>query len=307
METIVQKPTWVDENLYPFESKFFNLPNGQMHFIDEGNGDVLLFVHGTPTWSFLYRNLIKNLSKDFRCIAIDHLGFGLSRSNGQNPGTPQSHAQNLIALIEFLDLKDITLVVHDFGGPIGLGAGIHHSGRIKNIVLFNSWLWGTKDNIDALKIDKLINGWLGRTLYLNFNFSPKVLLKKGFTDKQKLTKAIHQQYIKPFPDKASRMPLLNIAKALVGASDWYEEQWHQLDKLTSKNWLILWGTKDEFITTAYLQKWRKRLLKSKVVEIDAGHFVQEEKPGKAIKNIREFLETHHTSSDHQIVKTDNNR
>lgn len=289
MNSKYSTPNWVNHNLYPFQSKYVQLQFGNMHYIDEGNGEILLFVHGTPTWSFLYRDFIKEFSKGNRCIAIDHLGFGLSECPSSFSGTPQDHAKNLNEFIVKLDLQNITLVVHDFGGPIGLAAGIQNSSRIKRVVLFNSWLWETKSNKDSLKIDKLINSWLGKVLYLNFNFSPKVLLKKGFADKSKLTKDVHQQYLKPFPTKVSRISLLNLAKALVDSSDWYQNQWEKLDALADKEWLILWGTKDQFITTEYLNKWKARLPKAKVIELNCGHFVQEEMPNESIVEIHNFI------------------
>ena len=239
MKTTAFSQSWVDTTLYPFENKFLRLEAGNMHYVDEGKGEIILFIHGTPTWSFLYRDLIKELSNEYRCIAIDHLGFGLSDIPDSVPGTPEWHSHNLSEFIKKLDLQSITLVVHDFGGPIGLAAGIENSERIKRVVLFNTWLWATEQKKEAQKIDKTINSWLGEFLYLNMNFSPKVLLKKGFANKKNLSKEIHKHYIKPFPDKNSRIPLLNLAKALVGSSDWYQEQWEQLDPLSDKEWLIL--------------------------------------------------------------------
>lgn len=289
MNTALNTQNWLDASLYPFKSKYMPLEAGQMHYIDEGKGEVLLFVHGTPTWSFLYRNFIRELSGEYRCVAIDHLGFGLSEKPESLSGTPQDHAKNLSEFIRKMDLQNITLVVHDFGGPIGLAAGIDNARRINKIVLFNSWLWETKDNADAQKIDKLINGRLGKFLYLHLNFSPKVLLKKGFSDKKNLPKQVHKHYLKPFPNKSSRIPLLNLAKALVGSSDWYQNQWRHLDKLADKDWLILWGAEDEFITTKYLDKWRKRLPNARIRELACGHFIQEEKTGESISEIRGFM------------------
>ncbi len=282
-------PSWIDRSLFPFKSKFIQLPGGKMHFIDEGEGDTILFVHGTPTWSFLYRGFIKELSKTHRCIAIDHIGFGLSDKPKAFSGRPQDHAQNLSNFIKKMDLKNLTLVVHDFGGPIGLAAGIEHAARIKKVVLFNSWLWATKDNEEVQKIDKIVNGWLGQMLYLNFNFSPKVLLKKGFFDQRKLSKQVHKHYIKPFPNKNSRWAMLNIAKALLGSSDWYEDQWRNLDALTDKEWLILWGTEDPFFKDEHLTKWEARLPKATVRKFKSGHFVQEEKQKEAISDIKRFI------------------
>ncbi|MEM9672988.1 MAG: alpha/beta fold hydrolase [Cyclobacteriaceae bacterium] len=282
-------PQWLDTNLYPFEHQYFDLPEGRMHYVDEGEGDVILFVHGTPTWSFLYRDFIKTLSKTHRCVAVDHLGFGLSDKPVGYPGRPQDHAKNLFELIRHLDLRNITLVVHDFGGPIGLGAALVQPNRIGRIVMFNTWLWETASNPAVKKIDKIANSMLGRFLYLRLNFSPKVLLKKGFVDKKKLTNEVHQHYLKPFPNKGSRQSLLRLAEALYGSSDWYQTQWEKLRVLDDKPWLILWGAQDEFITTDYLKVWTERLPQAEVKTFDCGHFVQEEQTTEAIKSIQSFL------------------
>ncbi len=290
MTTLAQSQNWLDTSLYPFQHNYLSLEAGTMHYVDEGQGPVILFVHGTPAWSFLYRDFIKELSKNHRCIAVDHLGFGLSEKPQSFTGTPQLHAKNLSEFINKMDLKDITLVVHDFGGPIGLAAGIENHQRIKRIVLFNTWLWATKDDKGAQKIDRILHSWLGNFLYLNTNFSPNVLLKMAFHDKGKLSKTIHNQYKKPFPNKKSRFGLLNIGKALIGSSDWYEEQWNQLDKLQDKQWLILWGTEDTFISMEYLAQWKQRLPNAKVLELNCGHFVQEEETERAIEEITGFME-----------------
>lgn len=283
MNPEIQAQKWLDTNLYPFEHQYLQLPSGKMHYVDEGKGDVILFVHGTPTWSFLYRDFVKELSKTHRCIAMDHIGFGLSDKPEDFAGSPQAHAENLNEFIRKLNLQNITLVVHDFGGPIGLAAATEQPERFKQIVSFNTWLWETASNPEAQKVDKIINSFIGRFLYLNLNFSPRVLLKKGFVNKSKLPKEIHWHYIKPFPDKASRNGLLKIAQSLVGASDWYENQWRQLHKIENLPWLIIWGTQDEFINQNYLAKWKKRLPQAKVVELDCGHFVQEEKTEEVLE------------------------
>lgn len=291
MSTTSKAAIWPDTNLYPFNSHYIQLKAGRMHYIDEGQGEVLLFVHGTPTWSFLYRDFIKNLSKDYRCIAIDHLGFGLSEKPDNFSGTPEAHSANLSEFIEMMKLENITLVLHDFGGPIGLGWANAHPEKVKRVILFNTWLWETESNPEVTKVDKLINSWLGRFLYLNLNFSPKVLLKKGFDDKSKLTKKVHQQYLKPFPDKASRKGLYTLAKSLRGSTAWYQEQWQQLDVLEHKPVLILWGMKDQFLKPEFLQKWQARFPSAMVQTFDCGHFVQEEKTEESIKALWEFLKT----------------
>ncbi len=289
MSLSLKAPKWLDLTLYPFDNKFIQLDAGKMHYIDEGEGEILLFVHGTPSWSFLYRNYITVLSKKYRCIAIDHIGFGLSEKPEDFDGTPSSHANNLTEFIKKLNLTNIVLIVHDFGGPIGLASGIQNNDRIKKVVVFNTWLWETKSNPNAQKADKIINSTIGKWMYLYLNFSPKFLLKKGFHNKKKLSKIIHQQYIRPFPSKTSRLSLLNIGKSLVGSSEWYQKQWNQLSKLEQKPWLLLWGVHDEFITKEYLQKWKNRLPHAQVKEFESGHFLQEEQPEETLLEIEKFL------------------
>jgi len=291
MSLSIQAQKWLDTTLYPFENKYIQLDAGKMHYVDEGKGDVILFIHGTPTWSFLYREYITELSNKYRCIAIDHIGFGLSEKPDSFDGKPQSHSKNLTEFIEKLNLEGITIVVHDFGGPIGLSSAIQNHNRIKQAVMFNTWLWETKNNPEAQKVAKIINNGIGKFLYLRMNFSPKYLLKKGFYEKKNLSKKVHKHYIKPFPNKSTRLSLLNLGKSLVNSSDWYQEQWLAIDKLEQKPWLILWGTRDEFITTKYLERWKKRLPNAIVKEYDCGHFVQEERTIETIQEIERFMKT----------------
>ncbi|MDR8390800.1 alpha/beta fold hydrolase [Aliifodinibius sp. S!AR15-10] len=289
MTLISHSHEWINQIEYPFKHHYIELEDGTMHYVDEGSRETLLFVHGTPTWSFLYRNFIKELSKHYRVIAIDHIGFGLSEKPETFKGRPQDHAHNLSEFIRKKNLREITLVLHDFGGPIGLAAAIKNPSRFKQFVLFNTWLWETASNKKARKVDKIINSVFGKFLYLWLNFSPRFLLKQGFADKRNLPKKIREQYLLPFPVKSSRWSLYRIAQSLVGASDWYHQQWQQLSAIEDKPWLILWGTEDEFITIDYLQRWKHRLPHAEVYTFDCGHFVQEERPESALSKMKAFL------------------
>ena len=281
--------TWIDSTLFPFQHQYTELNNGTIHYIDEGEGEVLLFVHGTPTWSFLWRDFVRELSGSYRCIAVDHLGFGLSVANTGMPGTPAEHTKNLAEFMEQLELDSVTLVVHDFGGPIGLGAALQQSERIQRVVLFNSWLWSAADEPEVQRVDKLVNSGLGRFLYLKLNFSPRVLLKKGYHNKRALTKPIHRHYLQPFKHKPNRLWPYALAQALMGASDWYQQQWNQLQKLESKPWLILWGKHDPYFNQTQLERWQNRLPAAEIHQLESGHFVQEEAAPQAIERMRSWL------------------
>lgn len=279
----LRREKWFDAGLYPFESKYLALEAGAMHYIDEGAGEIILFVHGTPTWSFLFREQVKALSGRYRCIAPDHIGFGLSEKPPSFDGTPPAHARNLAELADRLGLENITLVVHDFGGPIGLGFANAHPEKVRRVVLLNTWLWETRSEKSARQVDSLLNSWLGKFLYLRLNFSPRFLLRQAITDKKHLPRAVHRHYTRVFPDKQSRYGLLKIGQSLVGASEWYAEQWEKLEAIAGKPFLIIWGMQDAFLKPAYLEKWKARLPQAEVIELDCGHFLTEERPEEVAK------------------------
>jgi haloalkane dehalogenase len=281
---------WVDRSAYPFRSSYLDLGPGRLHYVDEGRGPAVLLVHGTPTWSYLYRLLIRDLARDHRVIAVDNLGFGLSDKPAGWGYRPEDHARNLARLVEWLKLEEFTLVVHDFGGPIGLSYALEHPERVRSLVLFNTWLWSLRGT-PAERASRVMGGPVGRFLYRHLNFSPRVLLKAVYGDKAKLTPTVHRQYIAPFPTAASREAPWVLARELIGSSDWYEGLWGRLDRIADKPALLLWGMKDPTFGAAALERWRRALRNSRVVEFpEAGHFVQEEAPVEAAEELRGFLE-----------------
>jgi haloalkane dehalogenase len=161
-----------------------------MHYLDEGRGPVLLFVHGTPTWSFEFRHLVRALRARYRCIAPDHLGFGLSDRPAHLPYTPEAHAQVLGRFVDRLGLSNFTLVVHDFGGPIALPLALG-AGRVERLVVLNSWMWSFADDPVIRRRARMLSGAFGRFLYRWLNLSLRVLLPSAYGDRRKLTPAIH--------------------------------------------------------------------------------------------------------------------
>ncbi|MEL6106731.1 MAG: alpha/beta fold hydrolase, partial [Planctomycetota bacterium] len=128
------------EDAYPFENRFLVTPMGAMHYVDEGTGHPVLMLHGNPTWSFLYRNFISEISKEHRVISPDHIGFGLSdKPSVEADYSLENHVANLQQLVISLDLSNITLVVQDWGGPIGLTVAARNPERFRAIVLMNTF------------------------------------------------------------------------------------------------------------------------------------------------------------------------
>lgn len=283
------KHAWLNKNEYPFPSKFFHINGHQLHYIEEGQGDTVLFVHGTPSWSFDFRHIIKGLRKTHRCIAIDHIGFGLSDKPGKYDYSTQNHSKTLEAFIQEKQLQNITLVVHDFGGPIGLNVAIKHPGKIKNIIVLNSWLWSSKDDPDFIKVSKILKSPLLPFLYRYLNFSPKFILPKSFGD-NKLAAALKKQYTKPFANKNERNGALAFARSLLNDQDWFEELWQNKQPIENKPTLFIWGMKDPVIKPDHLYKFVSGFSRATIVKLEtAGHFPQEEQPVNVTNAILRFL------------------
>lgn len=272
-----RSPAWLDPSFYPFVPRQHRSEDGMMSYVDEGEGPPILFVHGTPSWSFEFRAVIAALAKTHRCVAPDHLGFGLSDKPEQAPLDPTDHARRLRRFVEALDLRDFTLVVHDFGGPIGLPLALD-TDRVRRVVVLNSWMWPNGDDPAVVRVDRVIRSWLGRLLYRWLNFSPRVLLPASFADKKRLDRATHRHYLTPFATRHERAAPYALACALLGSDDFYRALWARRAELRQPLTLV-WGMKDPTFGERHLARWRDTYPHATVVCVeDAGHFLAEERP-----------------------------
>ena len=292
-----ESPAWVDRTEYPFRSRFLEIDGRRMHYIDEGQGPILLFVHGTPDWSFGYRKVIRSLSAEYRCIALDHLGFGLSDKPQEVVYTPAFQAANFQSFIAELGLTDITLILHDFGGPIGLAYAESCPQNIRALVLMNTWFWPLKGDPHFESFDRLLGNRLGRYLYLNLGFSARIIMKSVFADKSHLPPAIHQQYLKALPDPEARKGTWDYARSLLGASDWFAELWEHRDRLRGVPVRLLWGMKDTAFRPKELDRLTTAFPSAEVTALaDCGHFVQEERPDAVAAAIRDIVPAAHRAA-----------
>jgi haloalkane dehalogenase len=287
------EPTWLDRAAYPFAPKWLEAADGRLHYVDEGEGDVLLFVHGTPTWSFEYRHLIGALRGSYRCIAPDHLGFGLSDRPEGASYSPEAHAARLRAFVEKLGLRRFTLVAHDFGGPIALPLALADATAVERLVILNSWMWSFTDDPLMTKRAKMAGGGLGRFLYRRLNASLKLIMPSAYGDRSKLTRAIHAQYLSVFPDADSRgLVLWALARALTGSAAFYDDLWQRRERLRQIPAAIIWGTKDSAFRPNQLARWREVMPHAIVTELaGAGHWPHEEAPEAVLAALRAFLGT----------------
>jgi haloalkane dehalogenase len=287
-------PAWVDRQAYPFPVHSLELAAGRMSYVDEGRGPPVLLVHGTPTWSFEYRHLIHGLAGRHRVIAPDHLGFGLSQRPANFGYRPEDHAANLAELADRLKLTGVTLVVHDFGGPIALPLALQPDAagarRVSRLVVINSWMWRLDDDPGMRRAARLVGSGLGRFLYRRLNLSLKVIMPSAYGDRRKLTPAIHRQYLAPFPDADGRGRVLwPLARALLQSGAHYQSLWDRRDRLRDLPALVVWGLRDSAFRPDQLARWRQALPHAEVVELPAaGHWPHEEEPSAVLAAVSRF-------------------
>lgn len=273
---------WLNREAYPFESHYLDLEMGRLHYVDEGEGEPIVMVHGNPTWSYLYRNLIKKFSGEYRCVAMDHIGFGLSDKPTEGEDTPWSYlpveqGRNLASLMEALDLTDITLVVQDWGGPIGLSYAIAHPERVKRLIIMNTWMWPVDDDWYYVFFSRFTGGAIGRFLIRRYNFFARVIMPLSYGDRKKLTKEVHRHYLKPLEKPEERKGCWVLPAEIVGSTPWLDELWSQRGRLADKPKLIVWGMKDIAFREKELNTWVEAFPDAEVVRLEnVGHYIQDE-------------------------------
>lgn len=258
-----------------------------MHYVDEGSGRPIVFLHGNPVWSFMFRNQIKSLSLTNRCIAPDLLGFGLSDKPHDWNYLPAEHATIIDAFLESLDLLDVTLVIGDWGGPIGISYALKHPDRIRSIVASNTWMWSVSRQIKFRLFSSFTGGPIGRYLIRKRNSFVRSGLPGAFGDPKRLSPTIHEQYIHPFDSPPDRKGSWVFPKQIIGSSVWLASLWAQRNVLRGKRFLLIWGMKDPGFGEKELQRWSDQYPAARVLRyVDAGHFLAEEKAVEFTEGIR---------------------
>lgn len=245
------------EKVYPFKSNFLQLGHHNLHYVDEGQGKPILMLHGNPTWSFYYRNLIQTFSPKFRTVVPDHMGCGMSDKPQDYDYSLETHIQNAYQLIRFLDLKNIILVVHDWGGAIGFGLVTRYPELFDRIVILNTAAY--PDDHIPQRINLLRQGKMGEwlTRKLNLFAWPATFM----TTEKKLPKKIKEGYLLPYDSWENRVavarfvqdiPMEKSHKTFKTMSE-IEKKLHSLPQPK----LILWGGKDFCFNQHFFERWVK--------------------------------------------------
>lgn len=280
------------KKLYPFDSHFLEIDGRRMHYVDEGQGPPVVLLHGNPTWSFYYRELIRGLRDHHRVIALDHMGCGLSDKPWDYPYTLSSHIANLERLIDALDLRDVTLGVHDWGGAIGMGWAVRHVERLRRLVIFNTaaFLGG------RMPFRIRVCRWpiLGEVGVLGMNAFARAATRMACT-RRRLTPEVKRGYLLPYDSYAHRVAVLRFVRDIptdlrVPSFRVLQEIEQRLPQLAHLPTMIFWGMKDFCFTPRYLDQWRRRFPKAIVHSFnDAGHYVVEDAADRILPLLSTFL------------------
>ena len=278
------------EKLYPFESRWFDSSVGRVHYIDEGEGRPLLLLHGNPTWSFLYRTIVRQLRDEFRCIAVDYPGFGLSIHPDDYSYTPSEHCEIITSLVNTLDLEDLVVMGQDWGGPIGIGTSLNHLERVTGLVFGNTWYWPTNRLLNTV-FSRVMSSLPMEWAIVEHNFFVERLLPMGTARSLDDDDMRHYRAVQPRPD--ARRGVFEFPRQLTEARDWLGELQTQVREtsLTERPLLLTWGMQDwAFNPGHFLPRWRQDFDDVTTVELDdAAHFIQEDAPHQIARAIRRIF------------------
>lgn len=286
-----KRPFEVDASEYPFSDHWLTYRDGYIHYVDEGKRPTVLLLHGNPAWSYMYRNVIKELHGECRLVALDYPGFGMSKAPSQYGFTPQEQSEAVNELIRRLDLKSIILVVQDWGGPIGMNYAVQNRANIRGLVVMNTWAWPASALQTLFSL--VMGGWpIGYYLQTHRNYFAKKMLPDGVFHKEKVTPSLRKAYTDPFPTVDSRKPTYVFPGQIRKAHSWLKKIESNLPVLADVPTQILWGTKgDPGFGLKELKKWQEFLKLNETETLDdASHFIQEDRPDRVAAAIRRVLE-----------------
>lgn len=284
------RPFVVDKEEYPFKSHWFDRDGVAMHYIDEGEGFPIVLTHGNPDWSFLNRNIIKDMSGEARVIAYDLPGFGFSDTPEGFNWTPQEHAEWVSALVnEHLGLEEFILVVQDWGGPTGLSVATQNPDKIAGLVISNTWAW--EPNPAMVQFSNYMATPEVQAKVLEENFFAGALMAGGLNPTSSANPKITDAYAMPFPTPEDRKGTTYFPVAITDQQDWVVQIEGKLDLLADKPVELIFGELDELLgTEESVTRWRGHFPQAPVQLLPAAnHFTQEDSPESFGLSLRRLL------------------
>jgi len=287
--------------LYPFTGRYFERPGGRLHYLDEGASEPILMLHGNPTWSFYYRNLILALRDNYRCIVPDHIGCGLSDKPPETlyDYSLKSRIDDLDALLDQLSLREnLTLVLHDWGGMIGMAYAARHPERIKRLIVSNTGAFPlppSKRLPWSLRLGR--NTRLGAWLILKKNAFCRAAARRCVA-RRALAPEVRAKYLEPYDTPEHRVAVLKFVQTIPlkpsdPGFDIVCDTAASLPKFRDMPTLLLWGMRDFVFDKHFLAEWQRHFPHANTYTWpDCGHYLLEDATDEVIMRIREFLTKH---------------
>lgn len=282
--------------LYPFEPHFLETPAGWQHYLDEGarEADPVLCVHGNPSWSFVWRGVARELASEMRVVAPDHLGCGLSDKPQAWPYRLQGHVDNLERLVLALDLKRITLVVHDWGGAIGMGVAVKHPERFERLFVSNTAAFPVARIPARIAVCRLPG--LGPMLLRGLGAVERAATRMAV--RKPLAPQVARGLLAPYTNWRERVAICRFVQDIPMQTD--HPSWDTLVAISDKlGWLrrkpmaLAWGERDFCFTPHFRHKWQERFPAAESLPFpEAGHYLFEDEPERYLAELRAFVARH---------------
>jgi cis-3-alkyl-4-acyloxetan-2-one decarboxylase len=284
-------PAW--RSLYPFRSNHIEINGQRMHYLDEGRGETLLLVHGNPTWSFYWRNLVVALRDRYRLVVPDHVGCGLSDKPQNYQYCLTQHVQNLVSLVRELNLRAITLVAHDWGGAIGLGAAVAEPQRFARFVLMNTAAFRSRRI--PLRIRICRTPVLGKLAVRGLNGFARAAIRMAVSHHERMTPQVRQGLLAPYDSWNNRIATHEFVRdiplsprdrsyAMLAGIE------HRLPSLRDRPWQFIWGMQDWCFTPHFLDRFLELFPEAETHRLsDAGHYVVEDAHERIAPLMQQFF------------------
>jgi haloalkane dehalogenase len=284
------RPAWLDGADYPFQSRYLSLDGHRIHYIDEGSGPILLFLHGNPLWSFQYRHIIAPLRVQFRCIALDYPGFGLTEARPGFTNTLMGNSTLVERFVQTLALRDITPVVFDTSVSIGLGVVARHPEWFRALVISNGFAWPLGEDPAIYNFIRIVASSFFRFLVINFNLLLRYTVAGlDSQSKARLSKAERNAYLMPFANRLTRHHQHDLFRSIVDSRDYLLDLKNRLPELRHFPVLLAFADGDPTYKAGWLQRYEVIFPDHTSVLIKGSHhFPQEYDPGAMVRAIQDW-------------------
>ena len=266
-----------DTNLFPFEARWFDGAGPRVHYVDEGKGTPVVMFHGNPTWSFLYRKVIQELKGEFRCIAMDYPGFGMSERPANYGYTSAEHAQVIGKLVDHLGLEGFIVVGQDWGGPIGMSVALERASRVAGMVFANTWYWPAEGSLVTFSL--VMSSPPAQWLILQRNSFVNFIMPRSVATP--MEPAVFKTYQDAQPSPQARRGVAEFPRQIRRARPMLESLASKAPRaLADKPLELVWAMKDPaFGNQAVLARWQRDFPKANLTRIEnANHYIQEDAP-----------------------------